>query len=64
MRVNRTEKQADTPETYLAVGDMLKDAPFLHIIDRSVGDMILEYLQSKGQIQHEDVFKKNWHLEH
>ncbi len=42
--------------------DMLQDAPVLMTIDRSVGDMILEYLQDKEVIQHNDVFKENWHL--
>ncbi|TVQ66485.1 MAG: hypothetical protein EA363_12915 [Balneolaceae bacterium] len=42
--------------------DMLHDAPVLMTIDRSVGDMILEYLQDKEVIRYEDVFKENWHL--
>jgi len=42
--------------------DMLHDAPVLMTIDRSVGDMILEFLQDIEVIQHEDVFKENWHL--
>ena len=42
--------------------DMLQDATVLMTIDRSVGDMILEYLQEKEVIRHDDVFKENWHL--
>ncbi len=42
--------------------DMLNEAPVLNRIDRSVGDMILEYLQNRPQIQHNDVFDENWHL--
>jgi 2',3'-cyclic-nucleotide 2'-phosphodiesterase (5'-nucleotidase family) len=42
--------------------DMLQDAPVLMTIDRSVGDMILEYLQEMEVIQHDDVFEENWHL--
>ncbi|MFO8030268.1 MAG: 5'-nucleotidase C-terminal domain-containing protein [Cyclonatronaceae bacterium] len=42
--------------------DMLEDATVLMEIDRSVGDMILDYLQDKEQIRHEDVFFENWHL--
>lgn len=42
--------------------DMLEGVPVLMEIDRSVGDMILDYLQDKEQIRHEDVFEENWHL--
>ncbi len=42
--------------------DMLADAPVLEEIDRSVGDMILEYLIDKEQIGHDDVFEENWRL--
>ncbi len=42
--------------------DMLEDAPVLEIINRSVGDMILEFLMDKQEIQHDDVFEENWHL--
>ncbi len=42
--------------------DMLEDARVLERVDRSVGDMILEYLRSREEIQHEDVFEENWHL--
>ncbi len=42
--------------------DMLQDAPVLMTIDRSVGDMILEYLQEAEVIRHDDVFEENWHL--
>ena len=42
--------------------DMLQDATVLMTIDRSVGDMILEYLQEKEVIGHDDVFEENWHL--
>ena len=42
--------------------DMLQDAPVLMTIDRSVGDMILEFIQEKEVLQHDDVFEENWHL--
>ncbi len=42
--------------------DMLQEAPVLMTIDRSVADLILEYLQEKEVIQHDDVFEENWNL--
>lgn len=42
--------------------DMLENAPVLERIDRSVSDLILDYLQERQVIQHEDVFEENWHL--
>ncbi len=42
--------------------DMLENAPVLENIDRSVSDMILEYLREQAEIEHNDVFEENWHL--
>jgi 2',3'-cyclic-nucleotide 2'-phosphodiesterase (5'-nucleotidase family) len=41
---------------------MLKDAPVLMTINRSVGDMILDFLKEKEVIRHDDVFDDNWQL--
>ncbi len=41
---------------------MLEDAPVIDRIDRSVGDMIIEFLDGREEIGHEDVFEENWHL--
>jgi len=64
--VARDDRFTMAVNSYRAEGgggfDMLQDAPVLMTIDRSVGDMILEYLQDKEVIQHDDVFKDNWHL--
>ena len=42
--------------------EMLENARVIEHIDRSVGDMILEYLQQKREIGHEDVYEDNWQL--
>ncbi|MDG5766443.1 5'-nucleotidase C-terminal domain-containing protein [Balneolales bacterium ANBcel1] len=42
--------------------DMLENARVLEHLDRSVGDMILEYLKGREEIRHQDVFEENWHL--
>ncbi len=42
--------------------DMLADAEVICTIDRSVSDLILEFLQDTEEIRHEDVYEENWHL--
>ena len=42
--------------------DMLSDVPVIQEIDRSVGDMIIEYLKNEEKITYDDVFEKNWRL--
>lgn len=41
---------------------MLKDAEIIQIIDRSVRDIITEYLSGKSNISKDDVFEDNWKL--
>jgi 2',3'-cyclic-nucleotide 2'-phosphodiesterase (5'-nucleotidase family) len=52
--------------SYRAVGgggfDMLKDARVVGQIDRSVRELIIEYLREKGEIHPDDVFTRNWRL--
>jgi 2',3'-cyclic-nucleotide 2'-phosphodiesterase (5'-nucleotidase family) len=52
--------------SYRAVGgggfDMLKDARVVGQIDRSVRELIIDYLREKGEIDPDDVFTRNWRL--
>lgn len=41
---------------------MIENAPVLKTVDRSVSELILEFLQEQEEISHDDVFIDNWHL--
>jgi 2',3'-cyclic-nucleotide 2'-phosphodiesterase (5'-nucleotidase family) len=44
--------------------DMLENAPILLEINRSVRDLIADFLIEKGEIQPGDIFEKNWRFLH
>lgn len=41
---------------------MMADAEIIEIIDRTVRDIIIDYLTEKESITHDDVFRENWKL--
>jgi 2',3'-cyclic-nucleotide 2'-phosphodiesterase/3'-nucleotidase len=42
--------------------DMLKDCPVLHDRQQSIRELIIEFLQRRGQIEPTDVLRRDWSL--